>query len=50
MEQWLRDELAREQGYIICPIRFETYTICDEKCEKCEDYIEFVKGLKESND
>lgn len=47
MEQWLRDALAEEQGYIICPIRYETYTICDEDCEHCEDYIDFKKGLEE---
>lgn len=47
MEQWLRDALAEEQGYIICPLRVESYTICDENCEKCEDYIEFKKALEE---
>lgn len=47
MEQWLRDGLAEEQGYIICPLRFETYTICNKNCEKCEDYIEFKKALEE---
>ena len=46
MEQWLRDALAEEQGYVICPIR-NGYTHCDENCEKCEDYIEFIKGLEE---
>ena len=30
MEQWLRDTLAEEQGYIICPLAPETYTICNE--------------------
>lgn len=48
MEQWLRDALAEEQGYIICPITFESYTICDEDCEHCEDYIDFKKGLEET--
>lgn len=47
MEQWLRDALAEEQGYIICPITFEAYTICDQDCEHCEDYIDFKKGLEE---
>lgn len=46
MEQWLRDALAEEQGYTICPIQLETYTMCDNNCEECEDYIEFVKGLE----
>lgn len=47
MEQWLRDALAEEQGYIICPLAPETYTICDEKCEECEYNIEFEKALEE---
>ena len=47
MEQWLRDALAEEQGYIICPLRVETYTICDKKCEKCQDYIDFKESFKE---
>ena len=47
MEQWLRDALAEEQGYIICPLAPETYTICDEKCEKCEYNIKFEEALKE---
>lgn len=50
MEQWLRDALAEEQGYIICPLRLETYTICDKNCEKCEDYIEFKKALEERSE
>lgn len=50
MEQWLRDALAEEMGYIICPIRFEEYTICDEKCDCCQDYIDFIKGVNESNE
>ena len=36
MEQWIRDALAEEMGYIICPLTAETYTICNEKCEECE--------------
>ena len=50
MEQWLRDALAEEQGYIICPLALEAYTICDEKCEKCSNYIDFWAGLNERND
>ena len=49
MEQWLRDALAEEQGYIICPLAPETYTIFNERCEECEYYIEFEKALKERN-
>lgn len=49
MEQWLRDALAEEQGYVICPLRFETYTICDQKCEKCKDYIDFKESLEKNN-
>jgi len=47
MEQWLRDALAEEMGYTICPIRVETYTMCDNDCENCEDYIDFKKALEE---
>lgn len=47
MEQWLRDALAEEQGYIICPLVPETYTICNEKCEECEYQKEFIKALEE---
>jgi hypothetical protein len=49
MEQWLRDALAEEQGYIICPLANETYTICDEKCETCNLYIDFKKWLEKEN-
>lgn len=45
MEQWLRDLLAEEQGYTICPIRFETYTICDNNCEQFHDYIDFKNSF-----
>ena len=47
MEQWLRDALAEEQGYIICPLAPETYTICNEKCEECEYMIDFMEALHE---
>ncbi len=47
MEQWLRDALAEEQGYTICPLVPETYTLCDNKCEECEYNIEFEKALKD---
>ncbi|MCI7633936.1 MAG: hypothetical protein MSS80_07935 [Mollicutes bacterium] len=46
MEQWLRDALAEEQGYIICPLAPETYTICNEKCEECKYNIEFEEALE----
>lgn len=46
MEQWLRDALAEEQGYIICPLALETYTHCDENCEKCEHYIDFKESIE----
>lgn len=48
MEQWLRDALAEEQGYIICPLVVETYILCDNKCDKCDLYIDFVEALKEN--
>lgn len=47
MEQWLRDALAEEQGYIICPLAVETYIHCDEKCNNCDYYIDFMKGIEE---
>lgn len=47
MEQWLRDALAEEQGYIICPLVVGTYIHCDEKCDDCEYYKDFVTALKE---
>ena len=47
MEQWLRDALAEEMGYIICPLAPETYTICNEECEKCEYMKDFKEALKE---
>lgn len=47
MEQWLRDALAEEMGYVICPLASETYTICDENCEECEIHREFVNSFKE---
>ena len=46
MEQWLRDALAEEQGYIICPLAPETYIICNEKCEEWEYNIEFKKSFR----
>lgn len=48
MEQWLRDEIAREEGYTICPLSYETYTYCDNNCKKCELYIDFIKALKDA--
>ena len=42
----IRDILAEEQGYVICPLAFETYTHCDEKCESCDLYNDFKKSLE----
>lgn len=47
MEQWLRDALAEEQGYTICPLVPEAYTLCDNKCEECEYEKEFIEALEE---
>lgn len=49
MEQWLRDALAEEMGYTICPLHYETYIHCDNECEKCELYIDFKESLKRCN-
>lgn len=46
MEQWLRDALAEEQEYVICPLTCETYTHCNKECEKCEYYIDFKESLE----
>lgn len=43
----LKDELAEEMGYTICPICFSEYVYCDEKCDKCKDYIEFKNAVEE---
>lgn len=48
MEQWLRDALAEEEGYVICPLAPYQYIHCDEKCEKCEYDIEFRKWCEEN--
>ena len=47
MEQWLRDALAEEQGYVICPLVPYQYIQCDEKCDKCEYHIDFENYWKE---
>lgn len=49
MEQWLRDALAEEMGYIICPLCCPSYVFCDEDCEKCEYMKDFEEALKERN-
>lgn len=46
MEQWLRDALAEEQGYVICPLAPETYTYCDENCKECTYYIDFMESIE----
>lgn len=43
-----RDIIAEEMGYTICPLHYETYVHCDEKFEKCEQYIDFKKAIEES--
>lgn len=49
MEQCLRDEIAEEMGYTICPLNHETYIHCDNKCEKCKLYIDFKESLERCN-
>lgn len=41
-----RDELAEDMGYTICPLHYETYIHCDNKCEGCELYKDFLEFLK----
>ena len=50
MEEWLRDALAEEQGYTICPLSFGTYIHCNNNCDLCEDYIDLKKSIIESGD
>ena len=40
-----RDDLADELGYTICPLRVPTYVFCDNDCNNCDTYIDFIKGL-----
>lgn len=49
MDNYTRDYLAKEQGYIICPLSHSTYVHCDENCENCDLYIDFVESVKEKN-
>ena len=46
MPEWVRDALAEEMGYTICPLHYETYILCDNKCEECKLNIEFKKELE----
>ena len=46
MEQWLRDALAEEQGYTICPLVPESYIHCNEKCDECKYNLDFIEALK----
>ena len=45
MNQKIRDMLAEEMGYTMCPIR-DGYTTCDKNCEECEDYRDFVDCIE----
>lgn len=45
----MEDYLLEEQGITICPISKYGYTHCDEKCESCPDYIEFVNYKEKEN-
>ena len=46
MEEWLRESLLEEQGYIICPLAPYSYTICDEKCDDCEYYRDYLEAIE----
>lgn len=35
-----------EMGYTICPLAYETYISCDNKCETCSLYNDFKEGVK----
>lgn len=45
MGEWLREELIRECGYVICPIVASGYALCDEDCERCKIHIEFCEDV-----
>lgn len=47
MPDWLRDEIAMEQGYTICPLVWHTYIYCDNDCDNCATHKEFVENYKE---
>lgn len=42
-----RDEFIDECAYVICPISFPEYQLCDENCKHCQTYIDFVNFFKE---
>lgn len=44
---FLRDDLAKKMGCVICPLLYGIFTLCDEQCVKCQlciDFIEFFKN------
>ena len=45
MDEWIREALLEEQGYVLCPLK-GGYVICDADCLACETYIDFEKSMK----
>lgn len=35
-----------EDDHVICPLCFPSYVYCDEICDKCDVYIDFVKSFE----
>ena len=46
MNEDMREMLAEEMGLSYCPIA-NSYVGCDNKCEECQDYIEFCECMIE---
>lgn len=42
-----KDILAEEMGYTICPLSIYTYVYCDNNCDNCVLYIDFLQSLKD---
>ncbi len=37
MNEDIRDALAEEQGYTICPFSLYTYVVCNLDCDHCDE-------------
>jgi len=45
MDDWIREELIRECGYVVCPLVVSGYALCDGICKLCDIYIEFCDDV-----
>ena len=46
MNEYELESLMEEYGVVICPLCSCNYTYCDEDCDKCEIYIDFVNAVE----